>query len=81
MKMIPQIFVKTDGVNAELLIDGKPLKCVRAIRFEHEAGSPPVLSIDFSAADIYLDGKFVPALPEPYGQWYKRKKPEDEEEA
>ncbi len=63
--MIPKIVVKTDGVNAELQVDEKPLECIRAIRFEHKAGFPPVLSVDFAAADIYLEGKFVPALPAP----------------
>jgi len=32
------------------------------------------MSVDYVAADLYLDGEFVPALPYPFSKWYEHKK-------
>ena len=79
--MVPRIEISTKGMRSEVSIDGHKLDKVRSVRFEHDAGTLPVLSIDFVAADLYLDGEFVPALPEPFGNWYTEKAPSETGEA
>lgn len=73
--IIPRIEVKTSGVNSEVFIDGAKIEKVRAIHFTHTPGEFPMISLDFVASDLYLDGQFVPALPKPFEQWYKEKTP------
>lgn len=73
--ILPRIEVKTSGVNSEVFIDGAKIEKVRAIYFTHTPGKLPMMSLDFAAADLYLDGQFVPALPKPFDNWYKAKTP------
>ncbi len=79
---IPKVEIKNRGITTKIFIDGQEIDHVRSVHFSHEAGGElPVLSIQFVAADLYLDGEFVPALPEPFDKWYERKATLDESEA
>lgn len=71
--MVPKIEIKTKGINSKVCVDGEELHGVRAVHFSHEAGKPPIMSVDYVAADLYLDGEFVPALPHPFEEWYEHK--------
>lgn len=71
--MIPRIEIKTKGINAQVLVNGEELQNVRSIRFSQNAGELPIVSVDYVAADLYLDGEFVPALPHPFEEWYQHK--------
>lgn len=71
--MVPRIELKVKGIHTEVIIDGKPLEKVRSVCFIHKSGELPVLSVDFAAADLYMDGEFVPSLPEVFRPYYKHK--------
>ncbi len=70
---LPRIELKTGGIQTEVFIDGKRLEKVRSVRFEHRAGELPILSVDYVAADLYLDGHMLPALPEHFRPYYEQK--------
>jgi len=72
--MVPRIEVKTKGLNSRVYVNGQELHGVRTVHFTHEAGKLPVMSVDYVAADLYLDGEFVPTLPHPFDKWYEHKK-------
>lgn len=79
--MIPKIEIRTNGVTSDVFIDGAKINNVRAVRFSHNGGDIPLMSLEFVAADLYLDGEFVPALPKPFDKWYKAKTPPEMGEA
>lgn len=70
---LPRIELKTSGIQTEVFIDGERLEKVRSVRLEHRAGELPILSVDYVAADLYLDGHMLPALPEHFRPYYEHK--------
>lgn len=70
----PQILIQTDGImNTKVSIDGKELKGVAGVYFSqsyNENQGLPNLCIALKATNVTLDGKILPALPEPFNHHY-----------
>lgn len=75
--MLPKIEIKTKGAQTDIIIDGQKLPGVRSVKFEHNLGYVPIITVDIAGADFYIDGQFVPALPKPFEKWYKAKTPSE----
>ena len=68
-----EIKIKTEGIHAKILVDGKELKGVRGYRFSHnvcESEGLPVFQIDLDATHVTLETDRLPALPHPFNQHY-----------
>jgi hypothetical protein len=69
----PKIEISTDGINAVVRIDGNNVSDkITGYKLRHTAGNIPVLSIDFIATNLTVDGKMVPELPDVLKPFYKR---------
>lgn len=70
----PQVLIQTDGImNTKVSIDGKELKGVAGVYFSqsyNENQGLPNLCIALKATNVTLDGKILPALPEPFNHHY-----------
>ncbi len=69
----PNIVIKTNGIHAKLYLNGKELLYVRGYSITHDAANLPVLQISLTATDVTLEGDMLPALPEPYKDYYVSK--------
>lgn len=70
----PQVLIQTDGImNTKVSIDGKELKGVAGVYFSqsyNENQGLPNLCIALKSTNVTLDGKILPALPEPFNHHY-----------
>ena len=70
----PQVLIQTDGImNTKVSIDGKELKGVAGVYFSqsyNENQGLPNLFIALKSTNVTLDGKILPALPEPFNHHY-----------
>lgn len=69
----PEIKIKTDGIHAEVSVNGEKLEGVRGYRFIHNSSKNnglPVFQIDMVATDVTLETDILPALPCPLNQHY-----------
>ena len=69
----PNIVIKTKGIHAEIFLDGQKIPCVRGYTITHDAANLPVLQISLPATDVTLEGDAMPALPDPYKNFYVSK--------
>ncbi len=70
----PHIEIKTNGVHAEIFIDGKKINGVRGYEPTHEASNIPILQLHLKATDVTVEGLMLPELPEPYKDFYVSKR-------
>jgi hypothetical protein len=66
----PKIVIKTNGVKAEIIIDGKKLEGVRGYKLVHDAPGLPQLQINLKATDVTVETEAIPILPAPYDSFY-----------
>lgn len=66
----PKIIIKTNGVKAEITIDGKKIRGVRGYQLIHDAPGLPRLQLSLKATDITVETDVIPMLPAPYDSFY-----------
>lgn len=71
--MEPKIVIKTNGIQAEIYVNGKKLEGVRGYSFVHNAQEPPQLQILLKAVDVTVETTLVPELPEIFKPFYVSK--------
>nr|DAE51264.1 MAG TPA: hypothetical protein [Caudoviricetes sp.] len=66
----PKIIIKTDGMKAEVTIDGKKIRGVRGYKLVHDAPGFPQLQLSLKATDVTVETDVIPMLPAPYDSFY-----------
>lgn len=73
----PEICIKTKGISGtEIYINGEKLEGVTGFRFSQsfkENSGLPTLQIDLKATNVTLETEMLPALPEPFANFYASK--------
>lgn len=73
--MIPKIEIRQDGILTKVFMNGQQLYGIRGIHFDRTVDNDvPILKLDIIAADMTLDCRVIPKLPDIYEPFYEEKK-------
>ena len=70
-EIIPRVVIKETINGTEISINGKVVEGVQKYSVEHEGGKLPVLHLYLIAANMELNEKMIPALPDVFKDFYE----------